>query len=170
MPLFELDEKNYESGVSIKVIGVGGGGNNAVNRMTSTVRGVEFITINTDMQALSKSSAPTKIAIGDKITKGHGAGSNPEIGAKAAEESEEVVEDEPTEEEEAPEETEETDTQEEEAPKPQKKPATSKPAEKKAAKRPAVKKATSTAKKPSLAKKRKESVNRLNDLLKYIEE
>ena len=91
MPLFELDEKNYESGVSIKVIGVGGGGNNAVNRMTSTVRGVEFITINTDMQALSKSSAPTKIAIGDKITKGHGAGSNPEIGAKAAEESEEVI-------------------------------------------------------------------------------
>ncbi len=85
---FELDENNYESGVNIKVIGVGGGGNNAVNRMTSSVKGVEFITINTDMQALVKSNATTKIAIGEKITRGHGAGSNPEVGAKAAEESE----------------------------------------------------------------------------------
>ena len=84
---FEL-ENNYESGVNIKVIGVGGGGNNAVNRMTSSVKGVEFICVNTDMQALVKSNATTKIAIGEKITKGHGAGSNPEVGAKAAEESE----------------------------------------------------------------------------------
>ena len=91
MPLFELDDNNYESGVNIKVIGVGGGGNNAVNRMTNSVKGVEFITINTDMQALVKSSATTKIPIGEKITKGHGAGSNPEVGAKAAEESEEAI-------------------------------------------------------------------------------
>lgn len=91
MPLFELDNNNYESGVCIKVIGVGGGGNNAVNRMASTVKGVEFISINTDMQALVKSNATTKIAIGEKITKGHGAGSNPEIGFKAAEESEEAI-------------------------------------------------------------------------------
>lgn len=88
---FGFDENNYESGVDIKVIGVGGGGNNAVNRMTDSVKGVEFIAINTDMQALVKSNATAKIAIGEKITKGHGAGSNPEIGAKAAEESEELI-------------------------------------------------------------------------------
>jgi len=88
---FELDENKYESGVNIKVIGVGGGGNNAVNRMTSSVKGVEFISVNTDMQALVKSNATTKIAIGEKITKGHGAGSNPEVGAKAAEESEDEI-------------------------------------------------------------------------------
>ncbi len=88
---FELDDNNYESGVNIKVIGVGGGGNNAVNRMTNEVKGVEFIAINTDMQALVKSNATQKIAIGEKVTKGHGAGSNPEMGAKAAEESEEVI-------------------------------------------------------------------------------
>lgn len=91
MPLFDLDDNNYESGVNIKVIGVGGGGNNAVNRMTSSIKGVEFVAVNTDMQALSKSSAGTKIAIGEKVTKGHGAGSNPEIGAKAADESEEAI-------------------------------------------------------------------------------
>ncbi|MBE6541467.1 MAG: cell division protein FtsZ [Ruminococcaceae bacterium] len=88
---FEFDDNNYESGVNIKVIGVGGGGNNAVNRMSSSVKGVEFIAINTDMQALVKSSATSKIAIGEKITKGHGAGSNPEVGCKAAEESEEAI-------------------------------------------------------------------------------
>ncbi len=88
---FELDENKYESGVIIKVIGVGGGGNNAVNRMTSSVKGVEFISVNTDMQALVKSNATTKIAIGEKITKGHGAGSNPDVGAKAAEESEDEI-------------------------------------------------------------------------------
>ncbi len=81
--------------VVIKVIGVGGGGGNAVNRMISAIEGadVEFININTDTQILIKSSAPTKIAIGDRITKGHGAGANPELGEKAADESiEEITE------------------------------------------------------------------------------
>ena len=80
---FELDE-NFESGVNIKVTGVGGGGNNAVNRMiTSNVRGVDFIAINTDKQVLVHSNATHKIPIGEKITKGHGAGSNPEIGGES---------------------------------------------------------------------------------------
>jgi cell division protein FtsZ len=71
-------EQVYDSGVTIKVVGVGGGGNNAVNRMiSSNVRGVDFIAINTDRQALIHSAATNKISIGDKITKGHGAGSNP---------------------------------------------------------------------------------------------
>lgn len=84
---YELDD-NFDSGVNIKVVGVGGGGNNAVNRMISTnIRGVEFIAINTDKQALINSSATNKIAIGEKRTKGHGAGSNPDVGAQAAEES-----------------------------------------------------------------------------------
>ena len=88
---FELDE-NFESGVNIKVTGVGGGGNNAVNRMiTSNVRGVDFIAINTDKQVLVHSNATHKIPIGEKITKGHGAGSNPEIGGRAAEESLEEI-------------------------------------------------------------------------------
>ncbi|MBR6563443.1 MAG: cell division protein FtsZ [Clostridia bacterium] len=81
--------------VVIKVIGVGGGGGNAVNRMISSIEAadVEFININTDTQILVKSSAPTKIAIGDRITKGHGAGANPELGEKAADESiEEITE------------------------------------------------------------------------------
>lgn len=79
--------------VVIKVIGVGGGGGNAVNRMISTFEkgDVEFINVNTDTQILVKSSAPTKIAIGDRITKGHGAGSNPELGEKAADESLEEI-------------------------------------------------------------------------------
>ncbi|MBQ2725946.1 MAG: cell division protein FtsZ [Clostridia bacterium] len=88
---FELDDYNYESGVNIKVIGVGGGGNNAVNRMATSIKGVDFVAINTDQQALTKSSATMKIPLGEKITKGHGAGSNPEVGAKAAEESEEDI-------------------------------------------------------------------------------
>ena len=88
---FELDE-NFESAVNIKVIGVGGGGNNAVNRMiTANVRGVDFIAINTDKQVLVHSNATHKIPIGEKITKGHGAGSNPEIGGRAAEESIEEI-------------------------------------------------------------------------------
>lgn len=70
---FEFDN-NYDSGVKIKVIGVGGGGGNAVNRMIETnIQGVDFITVNCDKQVLLTSSAPTKIAIGEKITKGHGA-------------------------------------------------------------------------------------------------
>ena len=84
---FEHDE-SFDSGVCIKVIGVGGGGNNAVNRMISAnIRGVEFIAINTDRQVLKNSSAPNQIVIGEKVTKGHGAGANPEIGARAAEEN-----------------------------------------------------------------------------------
>jgi len=88
---FELED-NYESGVKIKVIGVGGGGNNAVNHMiNSNVRGVDFIVINTDKQVLIQSKAIEKIAIGEKITKGHGAGANPDVGIKAAEESAEEI-------------------------------------------------------------------------------
>ena len=84
---FEFDEV-YDSGVNIKVIGVGGGGNNAVNRMISTnIRGVEFIAVNTDSQALSSSNASKKLVIGEKITRGKGAGSNPDIGRRSAEES-----------------------------------------------------------------------------------
>ena len=64
-------EEYYDSGVKIKVIGVGGGGGNAVNRMLdSNIRGVEFIAINTDKQALNRSAATKKIPIGDKIPKG----------------------------------------------------------------------------------------------------
>lgn len=89
---FELDDTNYESDVNIKVVGVGGGGNNAVNRMINTsVRGVEFIAINTDTQALARCSAEKTIAIGERCAKGKGAGSNPELGAMAAEESSEEI-------------------------------------------------------------------------------
>lgn len=77
-----------ESVVNIKVIGVGGGGNNVVNRMVkSGVKGVDFIAVNTDKQALTISSATQKIQIGDKLTGGKGAGADPEIGKKAAEEN-----------------------------------------------------------------------------------
>ncbi|HIV67610.1 MAG TPA: cell division protein FtsZ [Candidatus Butyricicoccus stercorigallinarum] len=86
---FEMD---YDTVVNIKVIGVGGGGNNAVNRMvTSGLQGVEFIAINTDKQALNRSEASVKIQIGAKLTKGQGAGSRPEVGRKAAEESREDI-------------------------------------------------------------------------------
>ena len=85
-------EPAYECGVNIKVAGVGGGGNNAVNRMISTnIRGVEFIAVNTDAQALDTSCAAKKIVIGEKITKGKGAGSNPEVGKRSAEESIESI-------------------------------------------------------------------------------
>ncbi|MBQ9773277.1 MAG: cell division protein FtsZ [Clostridia bacterium] len=85
--IFEHDD-NLECGVNIKVIGVGGGGNNAVNRMIVTnIRGVEFVSVNTDRQALRKSEAPSQLVIGEKITRGFGAGANPQIGARAAEES-----------------------------------------------------------------------------------
>ena len=81
-----------KSNVNIKVVGVGGGGNNAVNRMIETnIKGVEFLAINTDQMALVKSNATTKIAIGEKITKGFGAGANPENGRRAAEESVEEI-------------------------------------------------------------------------------
>ena len=85
-------EQGLDNVVNIKVIGVGGGGGNAVNRMVeSGVQGVEFISVNTDMQALNFSQAGTKIQIGEKLTKGQGAGANPEIGRKAAEESKEQI-------------------------------------------------------------------------------
>lgn len=81
-----------EAGAKIKVVGVGGGGNNAVNRMIeSGLQGVEFISVNTDRQALHHSKAPVKIQIGEKLTKGLGAGANPEIGEKSAEESREII-------------------------------------------------------------------------------
>ncbi len=81
-------ETGQESVVKIKVIGVGGGGNNVVNRMVrSGSRGVDFVAVNTDKQALNVSSATYKIQIGEKLTHGQGAGSNPEIGRKSAEES-----------------------------------------------------------------------------------
>ena len=74
--------------VNIKVIGVGGGGNNVVNRMVRTgTKGVEFIAVNTDKQALSISAATQKIQIGEKLTNGQGAGSDPEVGRKSAEEN-----------------------------------------------------------------------------------
>lgn len=84
----ENNDKMIDGTATIKVIGVGGAGNNAVNRMVeSGIRGVEFISVNTDRQALQESKASTKIQIGEKITRGLGAGANPDIGAQSAEES-----------------------------------------------------------------------------------
>lgn len=86
-------ESNFDQLAKIKVIGVGGGGSNAVNRMIEHgVQGVEFIAVNTDAQALNLSKAETKLRIGDKLTRGLGAGANPEVGKKAAEESKEAIE------------------------------------------------------------------------------
>jgi cell division protein FtsZ len=86
---FDVDVQPF---AQIKVIGCGGGGNNAVNRMIlSGLKNVEFIAVNTDKQALMLSQASQKIQIGDKLTKGLGAGANPEIGAKAAEESRDEI-------------------------------------------------------------------------------
>ncbi len=81
-----------ENFAKIKVVGVGGGGQNAVNRMIEEgIQGVEFISVNTDAQALMLSSAPQRLRIGDKLTKGLGSGGNPEIGQRAAEESREEI-------------------------------------------------------------------------------
>ncbi|MFB1081193.1 cell division protein FtsZ [Jeotgalibacillus sp. JSM ZJ347] len=86
-------DTNVDSLATIKVIGVGGGGNNAVNRMIEHgVQGVEFIAVNTDAQALNLSKAEIKMQIGGKLTRGLGAGANPEVGKKAAEESREQIE------------------------------------------------------------------------------
>jgi cell division protein FtsZ len=86
---FDLEMEQF---AQIKVVGVGGGGNNAVNRMIeSNLKGVQFIAINTDKQALYNSRAEYKIQIGEKLTRGLGAGANPDIGAKAAEESREDI-------------------------------------------------------------------------------
>ncbi|HLQ75324.1 MAG TPA: cell division protein FtsZ [Alloiococcus sp.] len=88
---FNLDN-SITNGAKIKVIGVGGAGGNAVNRMIEDgVQGVEFIVANTDVQALDANRAETKIQLGEKLTRGLGAGANPEIGRKSAEESEEVL-------------------------------------------------------------------------------
>ncbi|MCQ6279746.1 cell division protein FtsZ [Bacillus sp. EB600] len=90
--MLEFDT-NLDSLATIKVIGVGGGGNNAVNRMIEHgVQGVEFIAVNTDAQALNLSKAEVKMQIGAKLTRGLGAGANPEVGKKAAEESKEQLE------------------------------------------------------------------------------
>lgn len=91
-------ELGFDSAISngavIKVIGVGGAGGNAVNRMIEDdVQGVEFIVANTDLQALDMMSAETKIQLGPKLTRGLGAGANPEVGRKSAEESEEAIAD-----------------------------------------------------------------------------
>lgn len=84
---FDYDA-SLDSGAKIKVIGVGGAGNNAVNRMvTENVKGVDFVAVNTDQQALYRCAAPGKVLIGEKLTKGRGAGANPDVGKNAAEEN-----------------------------------------------------------------------------------
>jgi cell division protein FtsZ len=89
--MFEYD-MDMDHLAQIKVIGVGGGGSNAVNRMIENgVKGVEFITVNTDAQALHLAKSEHKLQIGDKLTRGLGAGANPEVGKKAAEESKEII-------------------------------------------------------------------------------
>lgn len=87
--MFNIHEDDFANSFArIKVVGVGGGGGNAVNRMVASgVEGVEFIAVNTDAQALVNSLAPVTLRIGDKVTKGLGAGGRPEIGEKAADES-----------------------------------------------------------------------------------
>jgi cell division protein FtsZ len=89
-----FSEENQQQGAKIKVIGVGGGGCNAVNRMIrAKVEGVEFIAANTDLQALKLSQAPVKLQLGGKLTKGLGAGANPEVGRKAAlEDTDKIIE------------------------------------------------------------------------------
>ena len=84
--MLEFQIEDQQSFATIKVIGCGGAGNNAVNRMVDAgLKGVEFIAINTDCQQLEKRSlAPVKIPIGEKITRGFGAGADPEVGRKAA--------------------------------------------------------------------------------------
>src|SRR5918996_2818161 len=84
----QAEEKGSEAFARIKVIGVGGGGSNAVNRMIEEgIKGVEFIAVNTDAQALMLAKADTRVRLGEKITRGLGAGGDPEVGLKAAEES-----------------------------------------------------------------------------------
>ena len=91
MAFFELD-KEIESGVDIRVFGVGGGGNNALNHMiASNIKGVEFVAVNTDRQALGRCNATKQICTGEQTTKGNGAGADPEKGTKAAEESVEEI-------------------------------------------------------------------------------
>lgn len=90
--LLEIKTNESEAAAKIIVVGVGGGGNNAVNRMIDEqIAGVEFIAVNTDKQALQLCKAPTLMQIGEKLTKGLGAGAQPEVGEKAAEESSEEI-------------------------------------------------------------------------------
>ena len=92
MPMLQF-ETPVDSPANIKVVGIGGAGCNAVNRMIeSNLQGINFIAVNTDKQALNKSKAETKVQIGEKLTKGLGAGGNPEVGQKSAEESLENIE------------------------------------------------------------------------------
>ncbi len=89
---FEVDNLLDETPQTIKVVGVGGGGGNAVNRIASAgVRSVELVCMNTDKQALQRSQASIKVQLGEKLTNGRGAGSKPEVGEKAAEESREII-------------------------------------------------------------------------------
>ena len=93
MSLIEFENENDYSAI-IKVVGVGGGGSNAINSMVAdNIRGVEFIIANTDVQSLDKSECPGKVQIGGELTRGLGAGSNPETGRNAAEESENIIRD-----------------------------------------------------------------------------
>ncbi|MBQ9441899.1 MAG: cell division protein FtsZ, partial [Selenomonadaceae bacterium] len=90
--MFEFDDVEMTNFAKIKVVGIGGGGSNAVNRMIeSGLEGVEFIAVNTDAQALSMSKARNRIQIGEKLTRGLGAGARPEIGEKAAIESRDKI-------------------------------------------------------------------------------
>ena len=90
--MLEIMTNEAESSAKIIVIGVGGAGNNAVNRMVEeSIGGVEFVGINTDKQALTLCKAPTILQIGEKLTKGLGAGAKPEIGEQAAQESAEEI-------------------------------------------------------------------------------
>ena len=90
--MIEFQNEEQDTFASIKVVGCGGGGNNAVNRMVDAgLRGVEFISVNTDRQALNLSDAQVKIQIGEKLTKGLGAGAVPEVGRRAAEESRDEI-------------------------------------------------------------------------------
>src|SRR5438270_5705784 len=91
MSIFELEE-SVSQGARMKVIGVGGGGGNAVNRMIAEhLQGVEFISVNTDAQALLNNKADIKVQIGKKLTRGLGAGARPEIGRQAIEENRDEV-------------------------------------------------------------------------------
>lgn len=88
----EQEQQNFATVANIKVLGIGGGGNNAVNRMIQAgIKSATFVAINTDRQALFMSQAPNKLQIGSKLTRGLGAGANPEIGRQAAEESREAI-------------------------------------------------------------------------------
>ena len=90
--MIEFQNEEQSTFASIKVVGCGGGGNNAVNRMMDAgLRGVDFIAVNTDRQALGQSNAQVKIQIGEKLTKGLGAGAHPDVGRRAAEESREEI-------------------------------------------------------------------------------